>query len=45
MVLVDGRVYKVRERIHRGMLIRDLLAIFHLHALELQSAIRTEYGF
>src|SRR6185437_13340734 len=41
---VTGGVYKARERIHRGMLIRDYER-FRLHALELQSAIRTETTF
>ena len=33
---VTGGVYKTRERIHRG---------FRLHAVELQTAIRTTIGF
>ena len=37
---VTGGVYKTRERIHRGMLIRDY-SQFQLHAGELQPAIRT----
>jgi len=41
---VTGGVYKARERIHRGMLIRDYERL-RLHALELQSAIRTETAF
>ncbi len=41
---VTGGVYKARERIHRGMLIHDYWR-FRLHALELQSAIRTETIF
>src|SRR5699024_8032139 len=41
---VTGGVYKTRERIHRGMLIRDY-SRFRLHAGELQPAIRTENGF
>ena len=41
---MTGGVYKARERIHRGMLIRDYKR-FHLHAVELQTAIRTEDGF
>ena len=41
---VTGGVYKARERIHRGMLIHDYLR-FQLHALELQSTIRTETVF
>ena len=41
---VTGGVYKARERIHRGMLIRDYQR-FHLHVLELQSTIRTETVF
>ena len=41
---LTGGVYKTRERIHRGMLIRDYLR-FRLHAVELQTAIRTTIGF
>ena len=41
---VTGGVYKTRERIHRGMLIRDYQR-FRLHAVELQTAIRTTIGF
>jgi len=41
---VTGGVYKARERIHRGMLIHDYYR-FQLHAVELQTAIRTEDGF
>ena len=41
---VTGGVYKARERIHRGMLIRDY-SRFQLHALELQRTIRTETTF
>ena len=41
---VTGGVYKARERIHRGILIRDYKR-FQLHAGELQTAIRTEAGF
>src|SRR6478736_3723480 len=41
---VTGGVYKAWERIHRGMLIRDYYR-FRLHALELQSAIRTDTSF
>ena len=41
---VMGGVYKTRERIHRSMLICDYKR-FQLHALELQSAIRTEMAF
>ena len=41
---VTGGVYKARERIHRGVLIHDYER-FRLHALELQSAIRTEMAF
>src|SRR5438874_12393332 len=37
---VTGGVYKTRERIHRDMLIRDYYG-FQLHAVELQTAIRT----
>ena len=41
---VTGGVYKARERIHRGMLIRDYYR-FRLHAGELQPTIRTETAF
>ena len=41
---VTGGVYKARERIHRGILIRDYYR-FRLHAVELQTAIRTKTGF
>ena len=41
---VTGGVYKARERIHRGMLIRDYLQL-RLHAGGLQPAIRTGAGF
>ena len=41
---VTGGVYKTRERIHRSMLTCDYER-FRLHALELQSAIRTTIGF
>src|SRR5574343_1070726 len=41
---VTGGVYKTRERIHRDMLIRDYER-FPLHAVELQTAIRTTTGF
>ena len=41
---VTGGVYKTRERIHRGKLIRDYER-FRLHAVELQTAIRTTTGF
>ena len=41
---VTGGVYKARERIHRGMLIRDY-EHFRLHAGGLQPAIRTETIF
>ncbi len=41
---VTGGVYKARERIHRDILIRDYLR-FRLHAVELQTAIRTTTGF
>src|SRR6185437_12658300 len=41
---VTGGVYKARERIHRGMLIRDY-SRFQLYALELQRTIRTETAF
>src|SRR5690554_2931835 len=41
---VTGGVYKARERIHRGILIPDY-SRFRLHAVELQTAIRTTIGF
>ena len=41
---VTGGVYKARERIHRGMLIRDYYR-FRLHGVELQTPIRTEPTF
>ena len=41
---VTGGVYKTRERIQRSVLI-CVYYRFRLHALELQSAIRTETGF
>ena len=41
---VTGGVYKARERIHRGMLIRDYER-FQLHAGGLQPAIRTGMAF
>src|SRR5690606_10561067 len=41
---VTGGVYKTRERIHRDMLIRDY-SRFRLHAVELQTAIRTTTRF
>ena len=41
---VTGGVYKARERIHRGMLIRDYEQL-RLHAGGLQPAIRTRDGF
>src|SRR5208337_353590 len=41
---VTGGVYKARERIHRGILIRDYWR-FQLHTVELQTVIRTEAGF
>ena len=41
---VTGGVYKARERIHRDILIRDYLR-FRLHAVEVQTAIRTTIGF
>ena len=41
---VTGGVYKTRDRIHRDMLIRDYER-FRLHAVELQTAIRTTIGF
>src|SRR3954464_9293298 len=41
---VTGGVYKARERIHRGVLIRDYWR-FQLHGVELQTPIRTEVGF
>ena len=41
---LTGGVYKPRERIHRGMLIRDYYR-FQLHGVELQTPIRTETYF
>ncbi len=41
---VTGGVYKAREHIHRGMLIRDYWR-FQLHGVELQTPIRTEINF
>ena len=41
---VSGGVYKARERIHRGVLIRDYWR-FRLHVGELQPTIRTGIGF
>src|SRR3569623_1688388 len=41
---VTGGVYKARERIHRGVLIRDYKR-FRLHGVELQTPIRTTTGF
>ena len=41
---VTGGVYKARERIHRGILIRDYLR-FRLHGVDLQTPIRTTIGF
>ena len=41
---VTGGVYKARERIHRGMLIRDYER-FQLHTGGLQPAIRTGTAF
>ena len=41
---LTGSVYKRRERIHRGLLIRDYYQ-FRLHAGEFQPAIRTERPF
>src|SRR5699024_7595973 len=41
---VTGGVYKARERIHRGMLIRDYYRCL-FHAGELPPAIRAENGF
>ena len=41
---VTGGVYKARERIHRGILIRDYWR-FRLHGVELQTPIRTTIGF
>ena len=41
---VTGGVYKARERMHRGGLIRDYLR-FQLDGVELQTPIRTEAGF
>ena len=41
---LTGGVYKARERIHRGMLIRDYYQ-FQLRAGELQPAVRTGTPF
>ena len=41
---LTGSVYKTRERIHRGLLIRDYYQ-FRLHEGELQPSIRTETKF
>ena len=41
---VTGGVYKARERIHRGVLIRDYYR-FRLHVGEFQPTIRTEGSF
>ena len=41
---LTGGVYKARERIHRGMLIRDYYQL-RLHVGGLQPTIRTETGF
>ena len=41
---MTGGVYKTRERIHRGILIRDYLQL-RLRAGELQPAVRTGTGF
>ena len=41
---VTGGVYKVRERIHRVVLIRDYQR-FQLHEVELQTSIRTQISF
>ena len=41
---VTGGVYKARERIHRGVLIRDYWR-FRLRVGELQPTVRTENGF
>ena len=41
---LTGGVYKARERIHRGMLIRDYLR-FRLHARGLQPAFLTGTAF
>ena len=41
---LTGSVYKRRERIHRGLLIRDYYR-FRLHGGELQPPIRTEGRF
>ncbi len=41
---VTGGVYKARESIHRDILIHDYYRI-RLHAVELQTAIRTTIGF
>src|SRR5690606_24497618 len=41
---VTGGLYKTRERIHRDILIHDYYRS-RLHAVELQTAIRTTIGF
>ena len=41
---VTGGVYKARERIHRGVLIRDYYR-FRLRVGELQPTVRTQNGF
>ena len=41
---LTGGVYKTRERIHRGMLIRDYY-LFRLHGVGLQTPIWTEAKF
>ncbi len=41
---LTGGVCKTRERIHRGLLIRDYYR-FQVHAVELQTAIPTEAKF
>src|SRR6185312_5351048 len=41
---VTGGAYKARERIHRGVLVRNYLR-FRLHVGELQPTIRAENGF
>ena len=42
--LLIGGVYKRRERIHRGLLIRDYYQ-FLVHGVELQAPIPTEKSF
>src|SRR5260370_10212049 len=41
---VTGGVYKARERIHRGVMIRDYYR-FQLHDVDLLTSIRPQLGF